>query len=1036
MLVGFWRSFVGKGATRMDQAPVARFGVDIPPELMEAITAGGVIAPRISRAEALQVPAVLRARNLIAGTLGSLPLTTIGPGKHEIEGTYLLGGNIDPDVPNSVTMAYTVEDLLFEGIAWWRITKWGWHQFPTEARWVPSTSVSVQPATALLPSQARVSPDQPWNLSGTVYIDGLPVPDREVIRFDSPNPPLLRHAARAIRTALKLDTAAASYSDDPLPLAVFTPKEGVDPGTAEDITAMLDEWDAARHRRATGYVGAALDYNPVGWSPEQLQLADARQHAVLEIARSAGIDPEDLGVSTTSRTYQNSEQRRQDLLDFTLGVYVSALQDRLSMRDVLPRGYKAKVKFDGFLRSDTKTRMETYAIGKTVGAYTDDEIRDLEDRPRLTAAEKASIAPKPVLSSNGDRPVSEEPMMKTQPAAVFAAYVVEHITFDAAEVSATFRVNIDKRTISGLVVLWGKIANNGQGRWKFAENSLYWVDVSRTKLNLYHDHTQAVAKAVRLQSTQAGLDASFQVARGAEGDRALSLAEDGVLDGFSVEIDFEEGDGWKPDPDDKSVRLVNRAKLRGVVLTAMSAFDDARVSAVAASLDQRKDTTMATEPVDPPAAPPPAQFDFDGFTKQLADELVDSHKKLTEDLTQSLGDSFSAGIKSALENMYDPQRDGPEPVRAARYQVTREAPIYSFDGGGPSLVRDAWYATREHDDDAKERLRRFHAQTNEVQKLVSSHVAFQAANADGQFTTVTTTVGAAVIPPGYRPDLFVPMLAQDRPLVNACSRGTIANATPFVVPTFGTMTNLTDPHTEGNAPSEGGITFGTKTVTPGAISGKLPLTREIVDSANPAIDMIALAAMREDYARQTEANVYTLLNGSNGVGGTITTDNVPSGAQASTIVAAATDDGAQALVKHIRERLAKYPFQRFNAPTMGFMGQNATTRLATANDDVGRPLLPSIAPQNTVGVGNAITQGWSVDSLSLVPAWAMTGVAAGDAQIIILNRADVWAWESPTLAFRFEEKSGPQIIELALFGYFATHALRPVGLSGIRITLT
>lgn len=430
------------------------------------------------------------------------------------------------------------------------------------------------------------------------------------------------------------------------------------------------------------------------------------------------------------------------------------------------------------------------------------------------------------------------------------------------------------------------------------------------------------------------------------------------------------------------------------------------------------------------------EFNFDEFTTKLGEQLVDSHKKLTEDLTTSLGESFSAGIKAALENMYDPQRDGPEPVRAARFQVTREAPIYAFDGRGPSLVRDAWYAQREHDDDAKERLRKFHAQTGEVAKLAAQQVSFAAGNAAAQFTTVTTSGASQIIPPGYRPDLFVPMLAQDRPLVNALSRGTIANATPFVVPTFGTMTNLTDPHTEGNAPSEGSITFGTKTVTPGAISGKLPLTREIVDSANPAIDQIALAAMREDYARQTEANVYTLLNGANGAGGTITGDNVPSGAQASTVVAAATDDGAQALVKHIRERLAKYPFARFAAPTMGFMGQNATTRLATANDDVGRPLLPSVGPQNTVGTGNAITQGWSVDSLSLVPAWAMTGTAAGDSQILILNRADGWAWESPVLAFRFEEKSGPQIIELALFGYFATHLLRPVGLSGIRITLT
>lgn len=425
-------------------------------------------------------------------------------------------------------------------------------------------------------------------------------------------------------------------------------------------------------------------------------------------------------------------------------------------------------------------------------------------------------------------------------------------------------------------------------------------------------------------------------------------------------------------------------------------------------------------------------FDLDKFTEGLGHQLVESHKKLTEELTSSLGESFSAGIKAALENIYDPQRDGPEPVRAARFQVTREAPIYTFDGRGPCLVRDAWYAQREHDDDARDRLRKFHSQSSEVAKLAAQQVAFQAGNAAAEFATVTTSTASAIIPPGYRPDLFVPMLAQDRPLVNALSRGTISNATPFVVPIFGSLTGAPGAHTEGNAPPEGTVTFSTKTVTPGAISGKLPLTREIVDSSNPAIDQIALAAMRENYAQQTEANVYTLLNGANGAGGTITTGFVPSGAQAATVDAST----ASALVNALRLALASYPFARFGAPTMALMGSNATKKLASAADTTGRPLLPSTGATNSAGLGNAVTQGWFIDGLAHVPAWAVTGVAAGDTQVFTLNRADVWAWESPVLSFRFEEKSGPQIIELALFGYFATHLLRPRGLSGMRITGT
>jgi len=447
-----------------------------------------------------------------------------------------------------------------------------------------------------------------------------------------------------------------------------------------------------------------------------------------------------------------------------------------------------------------------------------------------------------------------------------------------------------------------------------------------------------------------------------------------------------------------------------------------------------KNAIESTEEVEEKETP---EQKFEQAIVGLADKIAESHTKLTEDLAGSLGESFSAGIKSALEGIATPQ-GGPEPVKGSRYVVTREAPVYSLDGRGPSLVRDAWYAQREHDDDAKERLRQFSLQTAEVQKIVADKLSFMTTDRLG-FTALDTTTAADVIPPGYRPDLFVPQLQQQRPFVNALSRGTIANATPFVVPIFGSITtDLTGDHSEGSAPTEGVMTLGTKTVTPGAISGKLPLTREIVDSSNPAIDQIALAAMREDYAQQTEAKVYTALNGADGVGGTITAGFVPSGAQASTTtggsLAAGTFGGLE-LIRGVRAALALYPFRRFAAPSQGLLSQEGTSAFATAEDASDRPLLPFVGPQNAVGLGNAVQGQWPVDGLGFIPAWAISGNAAGDADVFILNSSDAWAWESPVLSFRFEEKSGPQIIELALFGYFATHVLRPVGLAGVRHTV-
>jgi HK97 family phage prohead protease len=628
-------------------------------------------------------------------------------------------------------------------------------------------------------------------------------------------------------------------------------------------------------------------------------------------------------------------------------------------------------------------------------------------------------------SNEGCHPTEAE--AKRHIAALYAnepkAEAIDGITFDDPEAALSFRVNPERRTISGLAVPWGKVAKSGFAKWRFHPGSLRWSDVSRIKLNMSHDHKEAVGVATRLQNSAAGLDVTFKVARGTEGDRALSLAEDRVLDGFSIEVDFEDEDGWMPDPEDEDVRLVKSGRLGGVALTAFPAFDDARVDRVAAMKAAAKmEEVMAEDKTDDhqdlEADEPEARFE--GMLQGLANKIVDSQQKLNAEMAQSVGESISEGVKTALENIGDPQRG---PVRAARYTVTREEPVYRFDGTGHSLVRDAWYAATAKDDDAIDRLRKYKRQTEEVATLVNQNML--------SFAPQTTSTASQVIPPGYRPELYVPMLQQERPFVSAASNGTIANATPFTVPTFTSVTTGSADHVEGTNPSDGSLAFGTKTVTPQAVSGRLVLSREVIDASNPAIDQIALAAMREAYNRQTEVKVYTLLNGANGSGGTITSGFVPSGAQAVT-VARGTDN--QGLVVQIRSSLASYTFARFAQPTIALMGPTATGYLAAALDTTKRPLFPYIGPYNSVGTGNAVGQGWQVDGLNFIPAWGATGVAAGDTQIFILNRADLWVWESPLLQFRFEEKQGPANIELNIFGYFATHLLRPVGLSGIRIT--
>jgi HK97 family phage portal protein len=186
----------------------------------------------------------------------------------------------------------------------------------------------------------------------------------------------LTAGARAIRTCLRLESSAAKYAEGAPPVDWFESDEPID-----DPQELVSDWATARRTNTTGFVPWGVRYKRDGWTPEQLQMAEARNHAVLQIANLAGVDPEELGVSTTSRTYANQFDRRKAFLDFTLGPYLTAIEQTLSGPNVTPRGYRARFDLDAFLRSDPLGRYQAYEVGLRVGALTAPEIREAEDKP-------------------------------------------------------------------------------------------------------------------------------------------------------------------------------------------------------------------------------------------------------------------------------------------------------------------------------------------------------------------------------------------------------------------------------------------------------------------------------------------------------------------------------------------------------------------------------------------------------------------------------------------------------------------------------
>jgi HK97 family phage prohead protease len=573
LIMGWWR-----GLLHRFRAPAGRAFDSAPRPIAEVLLdmAGRGLSPRVGRIEALSVPAVQRGRNLIC-SIATLPLVQLGPQRRKVRNP--LFEQIDPDVPNVVTLSQTIEDLLFDGISWWLVTAQDFAGYPVAARHLDVDAVSLQPSGGRTPNPLPGGSDP---RGAVVYVDGVEVSAARVIRFDSPNPAVLKVGGRAIRRAVLLDRAAAMYADDPRPLDYFTPADGADPVEDDEVRDILAEWKAARKSRGTAYVPAALKYNSVDSpSPADLQLVELQRQAGMELANMFGVDPEDLGVSTTSRTYANAVDRRRDRINDVLAPYMRAVTDRLSMGDVTRRGHSVVLELDDYMKSNPTERWAVYKTAKELGVLDSDEIRAEEGLP----ARGAGAAPDPATDpASGDTvdPASE-------PAAVDASGRVA-AAFDGAQPLqfadvpvVSFSVNRQTRTIEGLALPYGQVGAKYGLKFRFVRGALKWSSVNRVKLLRDHDMGQPIGRAVDLTDTSAGLKVKFKVARGPQGDQALSLAEDGVLDGMSVGVDFDISADVEMDPNDDSVMLVRRADLREVSLTAMPAFDDARVTKVAAS---------------------------------------------------------------------------------------------------------------------------------------------------------------------------------------------------------------------------------------------------------------------------------------------------------------------------------------------------------------------------------------------------------------------------------------------------------------------
>jgi HK97 family phage portal protein len=324
----------------------------------------------VSREDALSVPALQRCRNLLAGTIGAIPLELYRKSTNEELGSPVWLEQPSYSQPRSVTIAYTVESLLLYGQAFWQVVEvYNEDGRPSRFEWIANNRV-----TATLDSTNTFV--KSYAVDGTTLpMDGL----GSLITFQSLLPGILNTGIQTIRAAIDVQKAAAIAASTPMATG-YIKNTGADLDPKE-VSGLLAAWRTARNNRSTAYLTSTLEYKPVSFSPKEMMYSEAIFNLATEIARLCNVPAYYVSADqNNSMTYANVQDERKQFLTLSLQPFISAIEDRLSMDDITARGNVVKFDIDkNFLRTDPLQELAVIEKLLTLELITQEQAMEMTD---------------------------------------------------------------------------------------------------------------------------------------------------------------------------------------------------------------------------------------------------------------------------------------------------------------------------------------------------------------------------------------------------------------------------------------------------------------------------------------------------------------------------------------------------------------------------------------------------------------------------------------------------------------------------------
>ncbi len=298
----------------------------------------------MTRAEAITIPAVARAENLLVSTISRFPLVALDESGPIAEQPDFLSRTETAVTPHE-RIAWTVIDLVHYGVALWLVER------DNDDRII----------------SANYCPEAAWkfNEAGEIEVNDKPADEKSVILFNSPFAGLLNIASRTLRGARDMEESWTSHVRNPIPAAIFSHTDANDQLTQDEVDSLLSDWRNARRDRdgAVAYIPPGLKFEALGEIDAQLHV-EGRNGVRTDVGSFLNIPVAMLDgtIGVDSLTYSTTEGNRNRFLDESVPFWTDPIEARLSMDDVVPRG--TRVRFD---------KTEAYAL---IPAPTDAPEKD------------------------------------------------------------------------------------------------------------------------------------------------------------------------------------------------------------------------------------------------------------------------------------------------------------------------------------------------------------------------------------------------------------------------------------------------------------------------------------------------------------------------------------------------------------------------------------------------------------------------------------------------------------------------------------